>query len=328
MRKTFKYRIYPTKKQTQALETTIQECRELYNAALQERISAYKTGHKSISLYQQSNQLPDIKKDRPEFKQVHSQVLQDVLSRLDKAFANFFGRVKKGETPGFPRFKGKHRYNSFTYAQSGFSIKNNKLVLSKIGQIKIVLHRPIEGTVKTCTVKRMPTGKWFVLFSCEVEPKLLSANPESVGIDLGLTNFVAASTGELIASPKFFRQEEKALAKVQRKLSATPKGTKQRAQRRKIVARVHERISNKRENFAHQLSFVIVVLFGVIVFEDLTIKNMIKNGHLSKSIADVAWKQLVTFTGYKAEKAGRTVILVDPRHTSLSLSRVVRFAAM
>ena len=193
MRKTFKYRIYPTKKQVKTLDTTIEQCRELYNAGLEERKSAYKIRQKSLSLYDQINQLPSIKKDGL-LQGVHSQVAQDVLSRLAKAYDAFFERVKKGETAGFPRFKGKNRYNSITYAQSGFSIKNGKLVLSKIGHVKIVLHRPIEGTVKTCIIKRMPTGKWFVLFSCEVEPKSLPANLEVVGIDLSLTRDLAASS--------------------------------------------------------------------------------------------------------------------------------------
>ena len=167
----------------------------------------------------------------------------------------------------------------------------------------------------------MPTGKWFVLFSCEVEPQPLYPNPEIVGIDLGLKNFLAMSTGELIPNPHFFKQEENELAKVQRKLSLAAKGTKERFRRKKVVARVYERISNKRENLAHQLSFFLVLLFGIIIFEELQIDKMITNEKFSKGIADVAWQQLIDFTSYKAGNAGRTVILVEPRNTSQQCSQ-------
>ena len=173
MRKAFKYRIYPTKKQETLLENILGICCELFNAALQERRDAYKLAGKSINYSIQQNQLPQIKKDRPELATIHSQVLQDVLRRLDKGFDAFFRRIHNGEKPGYPRFRSRDRYESFTYAQSGFEIRSGKLALSKIGHIKIVLHRPIEGTIKTCTIKRTATGKWFATFSCDVEPKPL-----------------------------------------------------------------------------------------------------------------------------------------------------------
>src|SRR5205823_6326527 len=137
-------------------------CRELYNSALQERSQAYKLAGKSITYSQQQNQLPEIKKVRTDLNEVHSQVLQDTLRRLDNAFHRFFDRVKEGEKEaGYPRYKGKHRYKSITYPQSGFEIKNGRLALSKIGHVNIKLHRPIEAEIKTCCIKRYPTGKWF-----------------------------------------------------------------------------------------------------------------------------------------------------------------------
>jgi putative transposase len=180
MKKAFKYRIYPTKKQTTKLEETFELCRELHNAAIEERTQAYESIGKSINYNAQQNQLPDIKKVRTEYKQIHSQVLQNVLDRVDKAFQAFFDRVKAGKKPGHPRFKSRDRYKSITFPQSGFEIVNGKVVLSKIGHIKMLLHRPIEGTINTCTIKRMPTSKWFVIFTCDVLPKRLPVGRSTI----------------------------------------------------------------------------------------------------------------------------------------------------
>src|SRR6266436_7183728 len=150
----YKFRLYPTKKQAQALQWTLDRARELYNAALQERRDAYRMAGKSINYYDQANQLPEIKDIREEYKDIHSQVLQDVLRRVQKAFDHFFRRVKQGEEPGYPRFQGKNRYDSFTYPQTGFALTHdNRVSLSKIGSLKVKLHREIKGTIKTCTIK-------------------------------------------------------------------------------------------------------------------------------------------------------------------------------
>jgi len=174
MKKAYKYRIYPTKKQAQLLNEQLALCADLYNAALQERRDAYKLCGKSISFTQQSAQLPDIKAIRPEYEAIYSQILQDVLHRVDKAFQAFFRRVKARQQPGYPRFKSRLRYDSLTYPQSGFAIdEQGKLWLSKIGHIKLVLHRPTKGVVKTCSIMSSATGKWYVVFSCdEIEPTI------------------------------------------------------------------------------------------------------------------------------------------------------------
>src|SRR5438876_5721820 len=161
MRKAYKFRIYPTNKQKSAMEQTLDICCKLYNAALQERRDAYRIAGISITYQDQQNQLPEIKKTRTDLKDVHSLVVQDALRRLDKAFDAFFRRVKAGDKPGYPRFRSRARYDSFTFSQSGFEIKQGNLALSKIGHIKIKLHCAIEGTIKTCTIKRTPTGKWL-----------------------------------------------------------------------------------------------------------------------------------------------------------------------
>ena len=302
--RTFKFRIYPSKTQIARLQSTLRLCCELYNASLQERRDAYRLERKSVRYVEQANQLPEIKKIRPDVANVHSQVLQDVLKRVEKAFDGFFRRVKTKQKAGFARFRSRQRYDSFTYAQSGFSIVNGKLRLSKIGDVKIKLHRPIEGKIKTLTITRSATGKWYACFSVETQAQPLPANDRAVGIDVGLSHFATLSNGEQIANPRFFRTDEKALARAQRR------------EKRRASRRIHERITNRRRNFAHQLSHALVSMFGVIAFEDLNIKGMVKNHCLAKSISDAAWNQLVQFTLYKAENAGRTCVQVDPRNTS------------
>jgi putative transposase len=288
----------------------------LYNAGLQERRDAWRIARKSIAYKDQQNQLPEIKSIRPELGMVHSQVLQDVLKQLDKAFDTFFRRVREGQKAGFPRFRPRSRYDSFTYTQSGFSIASGKLRLSKIGMVKIKLHRPIEGKIKTLTITRSSTGKWFACFTAEVEHDALPESSNAVGIDMGLKSFATLSTGEAIDNPRFFRSEEKRLAKAQKKLSAATKGTPERKKQRKVVARVHERITNKRRDFAHQLSRYLADKFGIIIFENLNIRGMVKNHCLAKSIADAAWSQTIQFTSYKAESAGGQTLKVNPRNTS------------
>jgi putative transposase len=203
--------------------------------------------------------------------------LQDTLKRLDKAFEAFFRRLKSGDKAGFPRFRSRSRYDSFTFPQSGFAIESGKLRLSKIGKVKLKLHRPIEGKIKTCTITHSSTGKWFACFcvECEAQPK--PASKECIGVDLGLKEFAVLSTGEAIVNPKFLRKDEKELARVSGKLSAAKKGSPERKKRRKVVARVHERIANKRRDFAHQESRKLVNRFAVIAFEKLNIKRMLKN---------------------------------------------------
>ena len=302
--KTFKYRIFPSCAQTTRLNETLALCCELYNASLQERRDAYRLERKSVRYVEQANQLPDIKKVREDVAGIHSQVLQDVLKRVEKAFDGFFRRLKRKEKAGFPRFRSRKRYDSFTYAQSGFTRTNGKLRLSKIGDVRIKLHRPIEGKIKTLTITRSATGKWFACFSVEQTAQLLPACESSVGIDVGLSHFATFSTGEQVSNPRFFRSGEKALAQAQRR------------EKRKAARRIHERIANRRRNFAHQLSHALVSMFGVIAFEDLNIKGMVKNHCLAKSIQDAAWNQLVQFTLYKAANAGRKCVQVDPRNTS------------
>jgi putative transposase len=322
MRKMLVYRIFPTKKQETRLNETLYECRWLYNHLLGMRKKAYEQEGTSLSCYGQQATYPMLKQERPSLSTVHSQVLQNVAVRIDLAFKAFFRRCKANEKPGFPRFRGADRYDSFTFPQSGFQIdEQGKLSASGIGHIKMVLHRPMRGKIKTLTIRRSATGKWYASFSLACEPERLPHCSETVGIDVGLTTFATLSTGEEIANPRFFRKEEKALAKVQRKHSQLAKGTPERRKHRKVIARVHERIGFRRDNFTHQESRKIVNHFGIICVEDLTVNRMMHNHCLAKSIADASWSGFFDKLFSKAEEAGRTAIKVNPAYTSQDCSR-------
>ncbi len=315
--KTFKYRLRPSKSQRTQLNRTLELCRWVFNATLAVRKNAWEQEKKNLSLYDTNKLLTIWKRYHPELASAHSQVLQNVQARVDLAFQAFFRRVKSGEKPGYPRFRGYGRYDSFTFKQSGFELLDNGLRISKMGVMRIVLHRPVEGRVKTLTLQKDTVGNWYACFSCcEVEGEPLPFNERAVGIDMGLEHFAKFSNGEDIPNPRFFRREEKELAKAQRKLSQAEKGTPERAKRRKAVQHIHQRIANRRRDFAHQKSRELVDRFGFMAFEDLRIKNMLQNHCLAKSISDAAWNQLITYTLYKAENAGRVVVLVDPRNTS------------
>jgi putative transposase len=322
MRKMFQYRIFPTKKQAKALEGVLEECRWLYNHLLAKRRDAYEQDGISLSLYQQQETFSILKQDRPTLKGVHSQVLQNVAVRVDLAFKAFFRRMREhAEEPGYPRFKGKDRYDSFTFPQSGFSITHDeRVVVSKVGAIKMVYHRSIRGKIKTLTIHKSSTGKWYASFSCEVGPLRLPDTPAQVGIDVGLLTFATLSTGEEIANPRFIRSEEKALAKVQRKHSKRALGTPERRKHRQVVARVYERIAWCRENFTHQHSRSIVNRFGVICVEDLTVNRMMHNHCLAKSIADASWSAFFAHLDSRAEEAGRILVKVNPAYTSQTCS--------
>src|SRR5437773_420343 len=323
MLKMYKYRLYPTKKQEKKLNETLEECRWLYNHLLEMRKTAYERDGISLTCFQQHSTFPVLKQEHPSLKYVHSQVLQNVAVRVDLAFKAFFRRIREGaNAPGFPRFKGQGRYNSSTFPQSGFSLTHDdRVTLSKIGSVKMVYHRKVKGKVKTCTVQRSSTGKWYVSFSCECEPLRLEPVATQVGIDVGLKSFASLSNGEEIANPRFFRKEEQALAKVQRKHSKLAKGTPERRKYRKVVARVHERVAWRRENFTHQQSRKIVNTFGVICVEDLSVNRMLHKHCLAKSIADASWSAFFAQLFAKAEEAGRIAVKVNPANTSQTCSR-------
>lgn len=322
MIKTFQFRIYPTKKQEVTLNKTLSICRHLYNDSLSERKRNAELNRlqKSFDVFpwgkvywvkyiNQQNALP-LEKTNTQ-NEIYSQVLQDVLRRVDRSFQNFYNGA------GYPRFQGRNRYNSFTYTDSkrGFKLKHRTLYLSKIGGVKVILHRKIEGKIKTCTIKK-DIDHWYVSFSCEIkEPTSVKINTKT-GIDVGLIDLVTLSNGRQVKPPKFLRESEDKLTQEQKRLSRKKKGSGKRNRQKIIVAKVHRKIRNQRKDFAHKLSRNLVDTYDSIKFEDLQIKNMVQNHHLAKSISDAGWYQLMQFTKYKAEYAGKIVEFVNPAGTS------------
>jgi len=320
MKKAFQFRIYPNKNQEVVLNRTLSTCRHLYNNSLGERkkqaelnklrvdFQVFPWGKSEwINYYGQKRDLTTTK--TPYQNEVHSQVLQDVIKRVDRSFKNFFNGF------GYPRFQGRNRYNSFTYPQSGFELIDGKLTLSKIGNINIVQHRAIEGRIKTCTIKR-DVDQWYVTFACEISAPSKIEVKTKTGIDVGLIDLITLSNGEQIEPPKFLRASDKRLVREQIHLSKKKLRSKNRNNQRIIVAKVHRRIRNQRKDFAHKTSRVLVNTYDHIVFEDLQIKNMVQNHHLAKSISDAGWYQLMNLTKYKAECAGKIVEFVNPNGTS------------
>jgi putative transposase len=183
------------------------------------------------------------------------------------------------------------------------------------------MHRPIEGKIKTCTIKKTASGAWDVTFSCEIRTFPLEPKTEAIGVDVGLESFATLSNGEKIANPRFFKRGEKALAKAQRKLNKLQKGTKERRKTGKVVAKIHERIKNQRKDFCHKQSRKIVDQYQYICVEDLNVKNMIEGSHFAKSIVDASWNQFRQFLTYKAAEAGRKLGLVNPAYTSQTCSQ-------
>jgi len=313
MRRTFKYRLYPSHLQQQKLQATLDVCRELYNAGLQERRDAWSVARKRIGYLAQANQLGEIKSIRDDIAAVHSQVLQDVLRRLDKTFQAFFLRCKRRQKPGFPRFRSKSRYDSFTYPQSGYQL-NGQLQLSKIGTVKIKLHRPIQGDIKTLTIKR-ENEHWYACFSCEVQPEPLPASTKAVGIDVGLSSFAVLSDGAEIPNPRLFQHMQKRLGRAQRRVARRKKFSNRWKKAVRLVARIHRTIFNQRNDFQHKLSRRIVNEYGTIVAEDLNVKGLCR-GMLAKYVHDAGWAAFFSKLLYKAESAGRQLLLVDARGTS------------
>lgn len=320
MNKTYKYRLYPTKKQIQKLEWTLDKCRVLYNSCLLDRRNHYEQTGKGLSRIAQQVIL---KNDKDKFKfltDIHSQVLQDVLFRVDKAFQSFFRRVKTGQKPGYPRFKNEGRYDSITYPQEpAFQITEQGLKLSKIGTVRIKLHRSIPGMIKTCVIKRK-IDKWYACFSVEYKPVNKPIPDKNIGIDVGINSFATLSDGTKIDNPKYLITSEQKLIQKQKQLSKKKKGSANRKKARKKVAKLHLKVRNQRSDFHHKISRKIVDTYGLIAVENLNIKGMVKNHHLAKYISDAGWGQFLNYLSYKAEEAGRKVEKVIPQYTSIICS--------
>lgn len=318
VRKTFKEKLRPTPTQERALDAVLWRCRDLYNAALEQRIFLYRQRGVSHSRYSQEAELKDLRAGRPEYAAIHSHVLQDVLARLDKTYQAFFQRMRRGEKAGFPRFKGRNRYHSFTYKEygNGATLDNAVLVLSKIGRIRVQWSRPLEGTPKTVTISREADG-WYVAFSCaEVPCQPLPATGQETGIDLGLESFATLADGSQIANPRHYRRAERHLAKCQRRVSRRRKGSHRRRKAVAVLAKAHQTVRRQRRDFQHKTALALVQQYDVIYHEALRVANMVQNHALAKSIADAGWGAFLSILSVKAASAGREVVAVDPAFTS------------
>ena len=324
-RRAFVYRLYPTRRQAEALEGQLTATRHLYNAALEQRRTIWQSRRESISVYRQLRELPDLRRAEPDLGTVHSHLCQTTLQRLDGAFRAFFRRLKAGEVPGYPRFKARDRWDSLVFKEygNGALIVDGRLRVFGVGHIKLKLHRPIAGTIKTVTLKRDARGRWAAIFSCDAVPaRPFPDATAEVGIDVGLTHFATLSTGEAIDNPRWYRQTEARLIEAQRMLSAKTKGTAARRTARHRVARLHEKAREQRRDFHHKTALRLVREHGSIAVEDLDTKSLIAQSttELAKSIHDAAWGRFLAILGGKAAEAARRFAQVPPRGTSATCS--------
>lgn len=320
MIRNYKYRLYPNKEQVAKLVATLEVCKNIHNKCLEERIKLYKEEKKSISAFSQ------IKLSKQygisNLGTIYAQVHQQVVFRLDNSFKNFFRRVKNNEKPGFPRFKNISSYNSFTYSQGGFWLKDTKLKLSKIGEIKIKLHRPLVGKVKRITISRNSLNQWFACFVCEQDVSIPKVEVVSkIGIDMGCKSFIADSNGATVEHPHYYRVSEEKLKKTQSKYSKIKKLSRYNRKKYKLkkkLSKLHNKVANQRNDFLHKLSRNLLNKYDLICVEDLNIKSMTENNfkNLNKSILDSGWCQFTEYLTYKAESAGKYVMKVNPAYTS------------
>jgi putative transposase len=311
----YRYRIEPNRTQAALLSEMLADFCQLYNAALEHRIRAYEKGV-SIRCNEQITSLPQIRKELPHQGRWSATAQQQVMRKLDKTFKAFFGRCRRGDKAGFPRFRARDRYHAADFrVGDGMTIrKSGKLGFVGIpDEIKVRWHRELPSKPKSMILSRN-AGKWYVVFHVEVAP-VERASPDSVGIDLGLTSFIALSTGETVYRPRVTKANTKKLRRLQRALARCKRGSKVRRKRKLAVAKLQSYIANTRRDFLHKESRNLVNRFGRIAVEDLNIKGLAR-GMLAKEVHDASWGQFVQMIRYKAESAGCEFVEVDPRGTS------------
>src|ERR1700723_917201 len=331
MKLSYKYRLYPTKPQIEVLEKNLNFCCFLYNCALQERISHYKRFGNGVSFGKQSAQLPEIKREFAEQTQsIYAQSLQQVLKRLDGAYTNFFRRVKSGAFKvGFPRYKPSDRYRSLVFPQCDMKVggvkllDSNKLKVFGIpGELKVRWHRPFQGRCKQVLIKRQG-DKFYLVLSCDAVPlEPLAPTGKTIAIDLGLNSFITTDDGTKFHHPKPYKTSREKLAYLNRSLAAKQRGSKNRKRAKLALARAHEQVENIRNDFLHKVAKQLLVENDTVIIEKLNVQGMLQTKSAAKpgNIQDASWGRFATLLSYKAERAGKTLLEVDPMNTSKTFS--------
>lgn len=321
MYKAYVYRLYPSRSQEKRLLNTLETCRRFYNDLLAERRDAWANEQRSVSKVEQLRKVKELKATNPYARDIHSHVLQVVVADLDRAFRAFFRRVKAGEKPGYPRFKGKNRFSSFGFKEygNGFKIDGRRLRLHGIGRVPVRWHRPLPRTPKAVRIVRKADG-WYAMFTCDVDPQPLPPTGKDVGIDVGVAALITTSSGERVPNPKWYQAAQKKLRRLQRQMSRRQKGGSNWRKAAQLVARHHLYVSRQRKDFLDKIVHRLIHEYDFIAVEQLRIQNMARNRHLAKSIMDVGWGYFKTRLHVKAAEAGRVVVEVDPAYTSQTCS--------
>ena len=300
MRSAVVYRLYPSKSQKHGLQAILETTRRWYNTCLETRKTVYEAEGRTVSKVEQLRAVKTYKATNPYAASLHSHILQGVVSDLDKAFQAFFRRVKAGDVPGYPRFKGRNRWRSFGFKEygNGFKVDGRRLKVHGVGRVPVRWHRPLPGQVKTLRLL-CKAGKWYAAFSCVGASNPLPSTGAEVGIDVGLRSLLTTTDGEHIPHPSWYRHSQRVLRVAQRRVARRKKSGQNRRKAVQALQRIHERIAHQRKDFLYKLSHRLLTTYERIALEDLRIANMIKNPHLAKSILDASWGLLVSHPGVR-----------------------------